>query len=162
MAKRPETRAERQSRENLRIFFRISQQTLQIVFDELRNRWKEKPSLIIENLEILRDHAFERSEGTLKRLDIGLSGRLSASLTRVGMIKQELRAKLELLWEYLREGTLGPILKTMNAILGSLAGVFALAEVLKEFKENMEVAMDSLGTDGELITVDLGLLPRLQ
>lgn len=162
MPKRRETSAERRSRENLRVFFQVSQQTLQSLFDELRNRWKEKPSKIIENLDVLRSHAFQRSEGTFKRLEIGLSGKLSSSLARVGMIKEELRAKLELLWEYLRDGTLGPILKTMNAILGSLAGVFGFAEVLKEFKENMEVAVDSLGKEGESITLNLGALPELQ
>jgi hypothetical protein len=111
---------------------------------------------------VLRVHAFERVAGTAKRLDIGLSGRLAASLARVGLLGDELRAKLELLWEYLQDGTLAPILKTLNSILGSLAGVFGLAEVMKEFKENLEVAVDSLGPEGEPIVVTLGDLPVLK
>ncbi len=97
----------------------------------------------------------------MKRLDIGLSKGLSASLARVGLLAEELRAKLELLWEYLQNGTLAPILKTLNSILGSLADVFGLAEVMKEFKENMEIAIDSLGPEGEPITIRLGELPTL-
>lgn len=78
------------------------------------------------------------------------------------MLGEELRAKLELLWEYLQNGTLGPILKTLNSILGSLAGVFGLAEVMKEFKENMEIAADSLGPGEDPITLKLQQLPDLQ
>lgn len=161
MAKRRETNTERRSRENLRTLIRISQQTLQQVFDELRNRWGERPTRIIENLDVLRVHTFNRVAGTMKRLDIGLSKGLSASLARVGLLAEELRAKLELLWEYLQNGTLAPILKTLNSILGSLADVFGLAEVMKEFKENMEIAIDSLGPEGEPITIRLGELPTL-
>jgi len=161
MAEHRETNAEMRSRENLRTFIRVSQQTLQQVFDELRNRWAERPGRTIQNLDLLREHAFQRVAGPMRRLEIGLSKGLSKSLSRVGLLGEELRAKLELLWEYLQNGTLGPILKTLNSILGSLADVFGFAEVLKEFKENMEVAVDSLGPEGEPITIKLGLLPSL-
>src|ERR1017187_2380979 len=124
MAKRLETKVEKRSRHNLRQFFLVSQQALQQLFDELRIRWGKRPSKAIDNLDVLRVHAFERMGGTMERLEIGLSKKLSASLARVGMIGEELRAKLELLWECFQNGTLGPILKTLNSILGSLAGVF--------------------------------------
>jgi hypothetical protein len=75
--------------------------------------------------------------------------------------KTQLMAKLQLLWDCLRDGSLQPILKALNSILGSLAKVFAPLHAVKEFKEMMEVSVDRLGPESDPIVLKLEL-PELE
>lgn len=150
------------TRMNLLIFFDVASRSLQQLFDVLRDRSKEGVRRRIEYLNVLRLHAVQETERGMRSLGQNKLGkRLRNNLRRVGMYGEVLKAKLELLWDCLRDGTLEPILKTLNSILGSLGGVLHFADVLKEFKENMEVAVDSLGKDGGLISLNLEPPPLL-
>jgi len=147
---------------NLVTFFLVASRSLERLFNELRDRWRRESSRRIEYLNVLRNHAHEETARGTRRLSGNrMSTGLRNKLRRVGMYGEVLKAKLELLWECLKDGTLDPILKTLNSILGSLSGVLHFAEVLKEFKENMEVAVDSLGKEGGLISLNLEPPPLL-
>jgi hypothetical protein len=83
-------------------------------------------------------------------------------LSELGLLHEALFAKLQLLWDCLRDGSLEPILKTLNSLLGSLAKVFAPLHAVKEFKEMMEVAVDRMGPKSDPIVLKLGDLPILE
>jgi hypothetical protein len=152
----PESVEDYNTRMNLFIFFDVACGSLQQLFDVLRDQSKDGMRKRMEHLNVLRNHALDETRKGVRRLSQNrTSSRLREGLRRVGMYGELLKAKLELLWDCLRDGTLEPILKTLNSILGSLGGVLHFAELLKEFKENMEVAADSLGKDGGLISLRL-------
>ena len=75
------------------------------------------------------------------------------------MFGETLSAKLALLWDCLRNGSLQPILKTLNSMLGSLAKIFNVLHAVKEFKEMMEVAIERLGTASDPIVIELSGIP---
>jgi hypothetical protein len=158
----PESVEDYNTRMNLLIFFDVARRSLQRLFDILRDQSKDGLRRRIEHLNVLRVHALDETQKGVRRLGQNRTSiRLREGLRRVGMYGEVLKAKLEILWDCLRDGTLEPILKTLNSILGSLRGVLPFAEPLKEFKEHMEVAVDSLAKDGGLISLRLDPPPIL-
>ena len=166
MAKRntpiPETDADRRSRINLQTFLTVNQRVLQQILNSLNERLLSTSSTTVRRLEILRAAAFDGQKGTEEFFKKGFNRTHRKTLSVLGLLHETLRAKLELLWDCIRDGSISPILKTLNSILGSLAKVLAPLHAVKEFKEMMEVAIDRLGPTSDPITVNLRDLPELE
>lgn len=165
MAKRkapvPETEADMKSRRNLLAFLKVNEQALQQVFDSLSARLISNSATTVQRLDTIRAAAFEGQRGVEQFFEKGFNRTQRKMLSSLGLLHETLLAKLQLLWDCIRDGSISPILKSLNSILGSLAKVLAPLHAVKEFKEMMEVAIDRLGPDSDPIVVRLGDLPEL-
>jgi hypothetical protein len=165
-ARMAETNEDKKSKRNLHTFLKVNQQALQQVFDLLSERLRSKgrttASATVQHLNTLRLAAFEGQKGIEKFFERGMNKAQRKLLSEVGLFHDTLLAKLQLLWDCLRDGSLSPILKTLNSLLGSLAKIFAPLHAVKEFKEMMEVAVDRLGPKSDPIVLNLGQLPGLE
>ncbi len=157
----PESDEDKKSKRQLRLFLEVNQQALEQLFEALRARLGAVEKETVERLNVLRVAAFEGQKGVLDFLRRGINSKQRKLLTQIGLFHESLTAKLELLWDCLGNGSLHPILKTLNSILGSLAELFAVLHAVKEFKEMMEVAIDRLGPDADPIVLKLASLPDL-
>ena len=169
MAKRKATSAEsdedKKSKRNLRTFLKVNQQALQQVFDLLSERigsTAKTAGTTVQHLNTLRIAAFDGQKGIEQFFEKGMNTAQRKLLAELGLLHDALFAKLQLLWDCLRDGSLAPILKTLNSLLGSLAKVFAPLHAVKEFKEMMEVAVDRLDPRSDPIVLHLGDLPELE
>ena len=70
--------------------------------------------------------------------------RLWSELERSGLIGSQLAMKWNLLDLDVIAGFLGRVLKRLNSILGSLAKAIFAVEVLKEFKDHVEISIKDL------------------
>lgn len=74
----------------------------------------------------------------------GLSRSRRAALNQVGMFRDALAAKFELLSFDIQEGAIKRILMRLNSMLGSLAKVFPALHAVKEFKDHVEATIEGL------------------
>lgn len=87
--------------------------------------------------------AARSADSALNRLE-NCTPRLWSELERVGLIGSQLRMKWTLLDLDLNAGLLGRVLKRLNSILSSLAKAIFVVEVLKEFKDHVEISITDL------------------
>jgi len=59
----------------------------------------------------------------------------------VGLVRDSLQFKRNMLTEAIKQGVVARLLKIVNSILGSLTSVFPFLEAVKEYKEHMEAAI---------------------
>ena len=97
----PESSEEATSRENLRLFFEVTQRVLQQVLDGIQSQWAigsqiamRQTSKILLQLETVKKHAFEEVKGTLQLLKRGLNRHQRKALKQVGLMGDTLKAKL--------------------------------------------------------------------
>jgi len=127
----------------LRLIVRTAENLLADVLDS-KNRWKlhfepETKAILDRGWEGFRD----ASRKVLNRLR-NIPAALWRKLDDAGLTGVQLRMKWELLWADLKSGWLGRIFKRIDSLLKSLAAAIHLGELLKEYKEQVEISLQNL------------------
>jgi hypothetical protein len=148
----------------LQWFFEITHASLEEFFSRLETIQVDVTRMFslgqrMQFIGLIRDHAYRSIGEIFSMLNRRLSGRMRRALKQAGTYGDTLMAKLLLLWEYIKEKNLKPIFATINSILGSLIKAIHVAEVVKEFKDALEIVHDSLGEEEKIIQLNLGLDP---
>jgi hypothetical protein len=157
MAREMETPETRRTRLNLIKFVDVTETALTSVHRQLQVRTADDFLILRSNLAVLFTEVGDHFTSLRKNLEKGLNRSVVESLKRVGLYWNALKAKLQILFDCIRNGSLSSVLTALNSILGSLAGVLGAAEFIKEFKEMLEVAIDRLGPETDPITLKLEL-----
>jgi hypothetical protein len=130
-----ESQADRESRILLTRFLTITDPLLERMLQRLildRHRSSNEIGL---HLRRIWASARESLKRVIQSIGIGLSRARRAALNRVGMFGEILAAKFELLAFDIREGAVKRVLKRLNSMSSSLAGVFIALDVVREFKD---------------------------
>ena len=83
------------------------------------------------------------TDATLRRLE-NCTPRLWSELERSGLIGNQLSMKKSLLDLDLKSGFLARVLKRLNSLLGSLAKAIFVVDVIKEYKDHVEISINDL------------------
>jgi hypothetical protein len=100
----------------------------------------------------------EASENVLGRLRT-IRDSLWYKLERAGLTGRQLRMKWELLLDDINANAVGRIVKRIDSLLGSLSTVIRWAEIMKQYKEHVEISMEDLSSAGDgwiQVVPDLG------
>jgi hypothetical protein len=113
-----------------------------------------------EDLGILRE-AFDSGVGQPVKIVQSqlreLTDRQRAGLESAGLTGRSLEVKRTLLGFDFKRGRIKRIIQRINSILGSLSGVFPVADVIKEFKDQTEASIGDLDDrEGPKSLADLG------
>jgi len=144
MTQEHESPEDKKSRLLLITFLQLSESLLERVTGQLIFNSKRLLNAVTENLRILMRGAHTAVRSTIESLKIGLNRRVRESLEKAGMFGSQLKAKFALLSFDINGGAVLRVLKRLNSMLGSFAKVFDRLEIVKEYKEHVEITIESL------------------
>ena len=155
-----ESESDRESRVLLNTFLTITDPLLERLLQNLVLRSNQLAHHGATQLQRIWNSARENLRSVIRAIQIGLSRARRRALKQIGMFGDALAAKWELLSFDIQEGAVKRILKRLNSMLSSLSKVFPALHAVKEFKDQLEVTVESLQDAPEFIKFGDLLKPR--